>query len=279
MLGITIGIILCVVGAIMIFFSVPYSIAKSRFANLTQEVLANAKEESEVFREEDLVGLPELVQNYIRKCGYIGKPKMSYMKAEFHNTTFSLGQNKPYIKIDYTQYNVVAQPDRIAYIDSSMYGIPFEGIDAYQDGKGSMTGMLGKLVTLFHQTGEAMDKASLVTFLAESLVVPNAVLQDYITWEEIDSTHVKATITYQGVSGSGIFTFNEAGEVTTFTTNDRQATTFDGEVKQVPWTAVYGEYQVSNGINLPTIFQAIWNFEEGDLLYFDGQGTKITFGQ
>jgi len=107
----------------------------------------------------------------------------------------------------------VTEPNRIAYIDSSMYGIPFEGLDLYVDGAGSMKGVIAKLFTLFHQTGKTMDQSSQVTFLAESLLIPSAALQDYIFWEPIDDSQAKATMTYYGMAVSGVFKFNVQGEM------------------------------------------------------------------
>ena len=60
--------------------------------------------------------------------------------------------DKP-IKIDYTQYDFVNQPNRIAYIGSSMYDIPFEGVDVFLDGTGAMKGVIAKLFVLFNQMG------------------------------------------------------------------------------------------------------------------------------
>jgi len=117
------------------------------------------------------------------------------------------------LKINYVQYNFVTEPNRIAYIDSSMYGIPFEGLDLYVDGAGSMKGVIAKLFTLFHQTGKTMDQSSQVTFLAESLLIPSAALQDYIFWEPIDDSQAKATMTYYGMAVSGVFKFNVQGEM------------------------------------------------------------------
>ena len=50
---------------------------------------------------------------------------MTYMKATFKKVDFKILENKT-IKIDYTQFNFVEKPERFAYIDSSLYGIPFE---------------------------------------------------------------------------------------------------------------------------------------------------------
>ncbi|MNH37508.1 hypothetical protein D3C79_984230 [compost metagenome] len=123
-----------------------------------------------------------------------------------------------------------------------------------------------------------MDRASLVTFLSESLLAPDAALQDYVTWGKIDDLHAKATISCYGTSASGIFTFNEKGEMTSFTTEDREAISMDGKREQVTWTAIISDYEDHNGIKQPTTLQAVWNYDEGDLLYFDGIHTSIEYG-
>ncbi len=51
----------------------------------------------------------------------------------------------------------------MALIDSSIFGIPFEGYDSYQNGTGGMKGVIAKAITLFDQTGTDMDKACLAT--------------------------------------------------------------------------------------------------------------------
>ncbi len=140
-----------------------------------------------------------------------------------------------------------------------------------------MKGVLAKLFTIFNQTGETMDKASLVTFLSECLIIPNAAIQDYMTWEEIDALHAKATISYYGGTASGIFTFNEDGQMLSFTTNDREAAATDGTSEKVKWSVVFSEYEETKGIKKPTGFQAIWHYDDGDLLYFDGKNVVLEF--
>ena len=244
---------------------------------MSDNLITKTENEGGVFCEEDIADLPLPVQKYFRYCGYIGTPKMSSMKAIYQDVDFRFGKNKPTIKIEYTQYNFVNEPARIAYIDSSMYGIPFEGLDLYIAGNGSMKGVLAKLFTLFDQTGETMDKASLVTFLSECLIIPSAALQDYVIWEEIDNLHAKAAISYYGITASGIFTFNENGEMLSFTTEDRAATAIDGTSEKAKWSAICSGYVEKSGIRKPTFLQAIWHYTDGDLVYFDGKGVVIEF--
>ena len=107
------------------------------------------------------------------------------------------------------------------------------------------------------------------------VLVPNAALQDYVVWEEIDDLHAKATISYYGISASGTFTFNEKGEMLSFTTDDREVISTDGTSEKVKWSAVCSEYEETNGIKKPSVFQAIWHYDDGDLIYFDGKDTVI----
>ena len=278
---IAIGVIFVLVGTLMIWFNISYSPVKSNFKNdiaalLTENQLSA---DDEVFTDSDFSRLPIAIQKYIENCGYIGTPKMSYLKMEYHNVDFSQGRNGPTLTIDYTQYNFVNEPCRMALIDSSMFGIPFEGYDYYQNGTGGMKGVIAKAITLFDQTGADMDKACLATFLAESLFAPTILLQDYITFKELSNFEVQATITYGGQTASGIFTFNEQYEMISFTTNDRAVAGTDGSMEYVPWSALCSDYQLSeNGIKHPTKFQAVWNYPDGDFVYFDGLISEVSYG-
>lgn len=278
---IAVGILLVLVGALVIWFNISYSPVKKQFQNDVDSLVEDNKlpDEKETFTEEDFADLPAVIQKYIENCGYIGMPKMSYLKMEYQDVSFLQGRDGPALTIDYTQYNFVNEPSRIALIDSRMFGVPFEGYDYYENGTGGMKGVIAKVIPLFDQTGADMDKSCLVTFLAESMFVPSVLLQEYIAFEEINDLEVRATITYGGQTASGIFTFNEQYEMISFTTNDRAATGTDGSMEYIPWSALCGEYGLSeNGIKHPTTFQAVWNYPEGDFVYFDGVISEVSYG-
>lgn len=278
---IVLGVLLVMIGAVVIWFHIPYSPVKKQFQNDIAALLTENQlpVDNEQFTEKDFSKLPNAIQRYIENCGYIGTRKMSSLKMEYHNVDFSQGRSGPALTIDYTQYNFVNEPCRMAFIDSSMFGIPFEGYDYYQNGIGGMKGVIAKAVTLFDQTGEEMDQACLATFLAESMFAPTILLQDYITFEEISDFEVRATIRYKGQTARGIFNFNEQNEMVSFTTNDRAIAGTDGSMEYVPWSALCGDYQLSeNGIKYPTKFQAVWNYTDGDFVYFDGVISEVSYG-
>ena len=278
---VAIGMLLVLVGILTIWFNVSYSPVKKQFQNAVAALLNENQlsVDNEVFTEKDFSHLPIAIQKYIENCGYIGTPKMSYLKMEYHNVDFSQGRNGPALTIDYTQYNFINEPCRMALIDSSMFGIPFEGYDYYQNGTGGMKGVIAKAITLFDQTCADMDRACLATFLAESLFAPTILLQDYIIFEALSDFEVRATITYGGQTASGIFTFNEQYEMVSFTTNDRAVAGSDGSMEYVPWSALCKDYQLSeNGVKYPTKFQAVWNYPDRDFVYFDGIISEVSYG-
>ena len=278
------GILLAVIGTLAIWLNISYSPVKEQFKNDVTALLTENRltADSELFTEKDFSHLPVAIQRYIENCGYsgyIGTPKMSYLKMEYNNVDFFQGKKGPALTIDYTQYNFINEPCRMALIESSMFGVPFEGYDYYQYGTGGMKGVLVKAITLFNQTGADMDKACLATFLAESLFAPAILLQNYITLEEISDLEVRATISYKGQTASGIFAFNKHYEMVSFTTRDRAVAGTDGSVEYVPWSAICDDYRLSSsGIKYPTKFRAVWHYPDGDFVYFDGVISDVSYG-
>lgn len=270
-LGIIIVIILC----ILVWFNISYSPVKAEFKKFVDEELKNAQTLNKNFTEEDIIKLPLPVQKYFRYCGYIGKPKMANMKIYFKDVDFFQASRK--LKIEYTLYSFSYRPTRFALINTSLFGIPFEGIDSYKDGIGGMKGQIGKLITLFNERGKAMDKACLATYLSEGLIIPNVALQHFVTWESIDENHAKATITYYGIEAGGVFTFDDNGCMISFTTEDREYNDGKGNSRIEKWSALCSDYKDINGIKYPTVLQGVWHLAAGDLVYFDGKDMKIEY--
>ena len=274
-------IALIVVAAIIlllaVWFNIPYSPVKAQFITdveaRAQKVTAVA---SEKYTADDFKDLPPTIQKYLELNDYIGAKRYAVLSMEYRNVDFGLGVNKPRLKIDYTHTDFSDSPDRLAFIDSKMFGVPFQGYDYYMDGKGGMKGVLAKLFTLFDQTGPEMDKACLITYLAEAFFLPEAFLKDFITFKQIDEHTVEVTITNKGVTASGVFHFNDSYEMTSFTTNDRGQIAPDGTIEYTPWEAQCENYkEYSDGIRRPTVFRAVWKNKAGDFIYFDGKISRV----
>lgn len=125
---IVLGMLLVIIGALVIWFNIPYSPVKKQFQNDITALFTENQllVDNRLFTEKDFSHLPTAIQRYIENCGYIGTKKMFYLKMEYHKVDFSQGKGGPTLKIDYTQYNFIDEPSRRALLDSSMFGIPFE---------------------------------------------------------------------------------------------------------------------------------------------------------
>jgi len=265
-----IGLICILIIFVIIYLMIPYSPIKKEYNNIVKELAENNKLSKDIITEDDLKVLPEVLQKYFIKNGYVGIESASIIKFDFKDVEFSMGVNKPNVKIDYTVYDFVKEPTRVALIDSKMFGIPFQGIDICKDGNASMKGVLAKHITLFNTSFNIIDSA----YLSECIMHPSLALQDNITYKQIDDYSVEATIRKNGIETIGTFYFNEDYEMTSFVDEKRFSTETNTYEK---WSAIASDYKVINGINLPTKLQAVWNYSKADLIYFNGNNMKISY--
>ncbi|MDF2865359.1 MAG: hypothetical protein K0R72_168 [Clostridia bacterium] len=277
-----IGVIVLVIAILLIWFNIPGSPLKSKFNLIIKESLRENNLEysaigNEIYTEEDIKNLPISVQKFFRYSGLIGKQKIYNVHVVYGETDFKLSQDKPMLKIKYEHYNLLNDLDRIASIQTSMMGIPFEGLDNYTNSIGSMTGMLAKSVTLFDVTGKEMDISSLVTCLSEMIFLPTVALQEYVVWESIDQNTAKATVTYNGNTVSAVFKFKDDGEMLSAETDDRYMDEGNGKSSKQKWIVEASEYIEENGIKHPSKAKAIWKLDTGDYTYFDGKDIKIKY--
>jgi len=264
--------------AVIIFFQIPHSRTRNEFQRDVQRHMELSDVQAGFFAEQDISHLPAPVQSHFRAVGLIGQPIMTSVTATMSSATLRDSNNSTPMVIDYTLYSFAYSPVRLAYIRTSMFGIPFEGFDSLQDGEGFMRGVIGKIFTLFNQTGQEMNRAQLLTYLGECFIIPTSILGEHITWEAIDETSVRATITYGDISGSGIFTFDYSGLVQSFYTDERAKIDNDGSIDFSGWSALYGDWRKSeNGKYLPNSVRAVWHESEGDLVYFEANNIRYEF--
>lgn len=240
-------------------------------SEVQQELDRHPVVEIGTIREKDIAHLPDPVKRYLGYCGYINKMDVLNARVIWQDVYLKPDRNKAWMKMECFQFNSVAEPTRIAYMRSHLFGlIPFEGRDKCQEGKGSMIIRLMKYITLANAKGKEMDASALVTVLAESLLIPGYILKNYISWTPIDAGSCQARLQFQGTDVKGIFYFNESGEATRFVTDDRYYAAKGRQFKKSPWTVTFEAYRAKGGIKFPGRISASWTMEEGNEPYFRG---------
>lgn len=274
------GIILILICVLLVYWNIPYSPFKNLFLHDMKKRASRIAESKEVCTPEEIAKLPDALQKY---CDYISLdkfPKYQIVRTEFKKSKFVFdAQSGKVLDMDYDLWLFYDEPYRSAYCTSSMFGVPFDGVDyCTEDQQGGMKGILGKAIRIFDVRDKQGYKAELITWMAESVLVnPSALLSPYITYEQIDDSHVKATIHYNGVSGSGIFTFNEEGAVIEFYSDERQVETINGVETMVGWRCEYEDYIQNGEIHKITTVRCVKVFPDKEVVYFESDNFKVDY--
>lgn len=274
------GVVLILIGIILIYWNIPYSPFKVSFHKNIKNRLDKVVANEAICTQDEIDQLPEVFRRHCEYIGLVGSKKNNAVNVIFYNTKFVFDSNKgTLLDMDYDLWLLCDKPFRSAFCKSSMFGIPFDGIDYCTDDKvGGMKGMIGKAIEIFDVSNEQMYKAGLISWLAEGAGVnPCILLSDYVTYEEIDLTHVMAMVNYNGVKGTGIFTFDEQGRLLGFESDERQVEEVDGIMTTIGWRAVYGDYKERDGVLIPDMMQAIKVYPDKEVVYFDADNIDIYY--
>ncbi|NLK95321.1 MAG: hypothetical protein GX275_09060 [Clostridiales bacterium] len=270
---IVLGIIIV---AIIIYFMVPYSRLRNDFNSNLEKSIASTKE-NEKDSTYSIEDLPEAIQKFYKYTGLLNKVDSDHVNFEFKDADFlNMNMNKT-LKINYSEHIFAYEPVRFAFIDSSLYGIPFQGLDSLINGKGNMKGVVAKNITLFDEGGEEMDKAALVTWLSEVIFMPAEMLSGDIEFVEIDKNSIEVAVKYKDLKVKGIYKFLDNGELVEFSTNDRAISKSNGSYEYRKWSANFYDYKDTEGLFLPNTLKSSWYFDNDVVTYFDGNNVKYTF--
>lgn len=275
-----IGIIFVLLGVILIYWNIPFSPQKKSFDKRMNDREEKLTITDECVTREEIDKLPLALQKY---CDYIGLEKFRKHQAArifFEDTDFVFDDKSgKVLKMDYDLWLFYDKWYRSAYCKSSMYGIPFDGMDyATDDHQGGMKGIIGKAIQIFDVCTEQGYQAGLISWFAESLTInPIVLFSEYVTYEEIDGNSVKVKIKDGKVEGEGIIYLNDKGEITTFYSDDRQVEEIDGEMKKIGWRCEYEDYQEQNGILQAKTVKSVKVYPDKEITYFYSDNLKIEY--
>ena len=232
---------------------------------------------SSMIRRRSVVELPEILRSYLHNCGYTGNEEFLCAAIRWRAAGLRMSPGKDWTPLDCEQSNYFPEPVRLVKMKARIFGlIPFTAMDKYRRGTGNMMIKIFKWFTISDAKGNEMDKAELVTILAETIFLPLYALQQYITWRSIDHTTLEGTIEDHGTKASGRFYFTKNGKFQRFETNDRY---YSAKGRYIPckWTAFAENTRTINGFRIPVDFKAIWSLPSGDYPYFKGSIGAIQF--
>jgi len=233
----------------------------------TEEFAKQPLQAETLLSEQETTNLPNCVKKYLAYTGAIGKSKPQNVFIEFDADMYRKPGDKP-MKSHSVQYNFYGKYSRLFLMKASKMGIPFRAMHLYRNNQASFQVKIADLFKVVDISGEELTKAETVTLLNDMCVfAPGSVIDNRLTWEEIDSLSTKVTLTNGMFVVSAILYFSESGELINFISDDRYALQDDGTMKQVRWETPISEYKEFEGRKIPTLGKAIWKYPEGDFTY------------
>lgn len=231
----------------------------------------------EVITEEDIKGLPEPVQKYMKYTQMVGKEKIKTVRLK-QGGYFRMNEDQKWMPIEAEQYFNVDSAEFI-WVARVKFA-PFLYIyakDEFIDGRGNLVVKLLGLITVADAKGYEVDHGELMRFLAECIWFPSAFLNDYMEWEAVDENSARATITHGKISASVTYHFNEKGEVTSITA--KRYREVNGEFVLEDWEGQILEYSEFNGLTVPSRVDIIWKLDTGDFSYDRIEVVEIEYNE
>jgi hypothetical protein len=226
-----------------------------------------------VVSEEDLAGLPEPVQRWLRWSQIVGKEYPQTVRLE-QEGDFRLGEERGWMSYDAVQYYTTEPPGYVWSVSMRMAPlVTITGRDQYMDGEGSIRMSILSLIPVANDSGGGLNQGSLLRYLNETMWFPAAVISPYITWDPVDDHSATATMSFGGVTASATFIFDDDGRLTNMTA-DRYN---DDRDDILPWSTpilAYGEFE---GVRVPTEGTGVWHYDTGDFTYIRLTITDIDY--
>ncbi|NLM55133.1 MAG: hypothetical protein GX195_09405 [Firmicutes bacterium] len=240
-----------------------------------EQLMANTRVESQPITESDLADLPTAVQQWLRQAQVIGQYPIQAIRLT-QQASLRLSPEQPWVSAQAEQAFRVKDPAFVWKANIKMNPLmAVVGRDKYVNGRGEMLIKILGLLPVVDARGPEMDQGTMLRYLAEMTWFPTAALSSYLTWEHLDDTHAKATMTYGGQSVSGVFAFRENGQVQSFTAQRYKEA--QGKFTLENWIVEMVDYKEFNGLIIPHKANVIWDLDSGPYHWFSCELVSVDY--
>lgn len=239
---------------------------RSRFARDRDALLARTTRPAPMVTESDLAGLPALMRTYVRRGGAVGRPRVRNVRVRF-DAQMRSSATSPWMQATATQYEFFDPPARLFHMHASRSGVPVDVLHRYVDAAATFQVRIAGLVPMVDQSGPVLTRAETVTLMNDILVMaPAAVLDLPFTWTTAGDRTLLATFTNAGHTVSARLTFDAAGDLVGFLSDDRRQEDADA-TRHVPWSTPISDYREVDGVRVGSRGDANWVERSGEWTY------------
>ena len=242
-----------------------------------REAMARPAGAARIVATEDLAHLPPLVRGYLARVGVIGRPRVHSIRVRFHGT-IRPGPAAAWMPFTGVQHTSLDRPERLFFMRATRAGLPIDGLHAFRSDQASMRIRLGSLITVADVSGATLVRSETVTFLNDlCLFAPAALVDAPIEWEPVDARSVRAHYALGHQRVSAVLTFDGAGDLIDFRSEDRYQDA-GGADRRLPWTTPVSRFRIfGSGARLPGYGEGWWHPAEGAFAYLRIELDEISY--
>jgi hypothetical protein len=161
---------------------------------------------------------------------------------------------------------------------SMVPGLVVRVIDSYIAGAGLLHAAILGLFTVARVSGGGeIARGELMRFFAEAAWYPTALLPSQgVRWEAVDDRSAFATVVDGPLTLTLLFRFNQAGLIGSVRAEARGAMVGE-KIVMMPWECKLSNYELRDGMTVPTTGEASWVPPEGRKPYFRGTISLLTY--
>ena len=163
-----------------------------------------------------LADLPEPVRRYLRYAGVVGRPFPGTIRLR-QKGRMRPRAGQPWMPLDAEEHYSVQPPGFVWAGTARLCPLPVaRARDIYAEGTGRMLVKVASLWLVVDASGEQMDQSGMTRYLSEMIWFPAAFLADSISFEAVDDSSARVTLTDRGSTATGTLFIDQQGRVTDF---------------------------------------------------------------
>lgn len=257
--------------------------AEVQFVKMTKQeslhLIQNGKAvSSEIITEAAISSLPPIVQQWMRFSGVIGTTEAVSVRLQ-QTGEMRTKPEQSWMPFTAEQYIDVANPSFVWTTSAKMMPlVSFRGRDKLENGEGAMLIKVASLIPVVNEkANEKINSGAMLRFLGEMCWYPSAALSEYIEWEQLDSSSARATLSINGSSVTGTFTFSQEGELISFEANRFYGA--DDAATLEKWYIEPVEFKVFQDVKIPYKCKVTWKLDAGDFTWLTLELTDLAYNE
>jgi len=230
-----------------------------------------------VVTEADLVGLPAVVQRYLRVTRSVGQPRVQNYRLRFRGRIRSAPDSR-WMPFEAEQQSFADEPTRLFLMRARMFGVPVEAFHRAVEGRATMQVTLAGVVPIENARGDEMNRAETVTLFNDMcLLAPGTLIDPRITWQRADATTASARFTYKDQTIAATLFFNGSGELVNFVSDDRSRSELGRAFVVRRFSTPVRDYRDFGPVRLMSFGEARWLLPEGEFTYGEFRLVEIAY--